>query len=974
MSFLNNNEDTIFDMLVATVSFIPLVGDAIGSGLTLANGFRKLLKNRNKADQIIEQIKIKIRCNGLNEEDIKSICFATQSALINRKEVISKVFGDESLLQGLKNEILIGSNNRKDAESEYKKYINDVINFISESEILAILLDCDQVVIENLNEIRHIMNELEMVKERINVLEEITDDHEKRIKTLEQNGTSNESNKHDNKSYLNNFTKELFLEKAGSKVTLKNMYIAPHIESTGDSAAKCIMNWFKNNRRQPCMLLYGAAGVGKSSLISKIIADANGKTDGKDKEFTISKDVIIVCTLRKLPKASITASDSEDLILKLFNGYSLDQLKTKLLVLDGLDELCVMDTSFKGSEFLSYISMLEDGFHVLVTSREADYYFKEPSGNKRIVIEHLKWTEKEIEKWCSKYCLHNPDKDEWRKAFISEYENLDDRDDRRTIFCTPIILYICGYSETLLSDHNSIGAIYKNAFINILCRKHQTGQSDISKLTTPERNSNLITWQYTKELAYQMYLIDSLDLVITDDKDNMLSKGIKNAKTMTIEFCRKNYGIEVNPDDLEIKRELALCPFTKENESGGITFAHKTVYEYFTAVKLYEDYIAKYNYEYFDDEESKDLNHAALEIIRSIITAFRYRMISDEVLYFLIKMNEKPFSGKTDDHSEKGKTFFFEKFVDTFIHGMNHNLATITEVPAAAVEYLYPPHDSNDFSYKNSLPLMHKSINTQISCAFTNAIRYITLEAVYTPPITLIDVYTHLATPPYTIITTNNNLKGFELGNLFNDYSLELDLSGWNFKGINLKSSFLVGVFLTSANLSYANLMKADLSYSDFMKANFTEADMTEAVFKEADFTEADLTKANLTKANLTKANLAKTTLTKANLSEANLLEADLTDAKLIGGNLAIAQLIEAKLTGAKLTDAYLAGTNLIGAILTDADLTDAYLVGADLTNADLTGADLTNADLTGAILTGANLSNITYNQQTVFPEGFTPI
>ena len=46
---------------------------------------------------------------------------------------------------------------------------------------------------------------------------------------------------------------------------------------------------------------------------------------------------------------------------------------------------------------------------------------------------------------------------------------------------------------------------------------------------------------------------------------------------------------------------------------------------------------------------------------------------------------------------------------------------------------------------------------------------------------------------------------------------------------------------------------------------------------------------------------------------------------------------------------------------------------GVDLRYVDLEGANLTGADLTGAYLRNADLSNIKYDKDTVWPEGFKP-
>ena len=65
-------------------------------------------------------------------------------------------------------------------------------------------------------------------------------------------------------------------------------------------------------------------------------------------------------------------------------------------------------------------------------------------------------------------------------------------------------------------------------------------------------------------------------------------------------------------------------------------------------------------------------------------------------------------------------------------------------------------------------------------------------------------------------------------------------------------------------------------------------------------------------------------------------------------------------------TEDGLRGANLRGADLFRADLYDADLSGANLRGANLSGANLRSANLAGA-----NLTNIKYDENTVWPQGF---
>ncbi len=267
---------------------------------------------------------------------------------------------------------------------------------------------------------------------------------------------------------------------------------------------------------------------------------------------------------------------------------------------------------------------------------------------------------------------------------------------------------------------------------------------------------------------------------------------------------------------------------------------------------------------------------------------------------------------------------------------------------------------------------------------------------------------------------TDANLEG---ANLYGANLRDAKLEGANLEGADLTDAKLTGANLRGANLEGADLTDAKLTGAKLGNANLRDAKLEGANLRGADLTGAKLGNANLTgaklgSADLIDADLTGAILTGAKLGNANLRDAKLEGAKLGGADLGYAKLIGAKLIGADLEGAYLGGANLEGANLKGAKLVGAYLggvslIGADLISANLTGASLGNANLTGAKLggaklkgadlisanleganleganleganlgyakliganlTGAKLIGIKYNDETIWPEGFTP-
>lgn len=757
----------------------------------------------------------------------------------------------------------------------------------------------------------------------------------------------------DNQEYLEHFYAPLFLEERESKVTLASVYVSPCIETKDQPirAAEHIMQWYKKAETDSCMLLFGNAGVGKSSLVSKIIADAHAE-DAAERAFDLRADQVLAVALRDHCNQISMDKKADEILTDLFAGYELHELKNRLLILDGLDEVCVLKRDFDGYKFLIKMSNLKTGFHVLVTSRDAKDYFKNPRDIKRLQTAHLQWDVTEVEAWCRKYCTADESKTDWCKQFILDFNKLPQDDHRREIFCVPIILYICGNRGIRLTDHDSVGSIYDDAFRNILRRKHLDGQGDYTILTDADEQSNRIAWQYTKELAYQMFLHNTLDLAESDDQENPHTKWLQNAKKRTKDILKEKKLVTVVDDNaLDIKKELALCPFTKANGETGITFAHKSVCEYFTAVKLYEDYFVKFNQSYFSSS-SKDKDAAAADLMKTAFAAFRYYPITKDVMQYLCGMRDAPFS------ESDGEGFYAEKFMEAFVHAMETRMLETMEVQSPVCEY-FISHGGFD------------PVNTHIVRAFRALLCFLTGIGFWnkTDAESCKDIRDMLVCSDQAVNLSKWNLQEAYL----KEANLQkADLRGADLRGADLHEANLQEAKLQEANLQRADLYMANLKWADLQRANLQGADLQEANLRHANLQEANLQKAYLQWANLQEADLRRADLQGANLQEADLQKAKLQSAKMQGADLQMAKLKRAMLKRAALHQAKLQMANL-----REANLRFAALQGANLQGADLRGAILQGADLQGADLQEANLKYAEYCRDsqaaTVFPFDFNP-
>ncbi len=214
-----------------------------------------------------------------------------------------------------------------------------------------------------------------------------------------------------------------------------------------------------------------------------------------------------------------------------------------------------------------------------------------------------------------------------------------------------------------------------------------------------------------------MFLLDTLDLVESDVSNSNESIGLRNAKSRTKYLLEKWYNLK--NVKLDIKKELAVCPFTKANGHGGITFAHKTVYEYFTAVKLYEDYFASFNTEYF---QKRTKSSAAKAVIECFIEAFRYAPIKKEIFDYLCDMHGEPFSA-TINYINNQTGLNYQMYEQAFEYGMQNHIYAKIGIESAVSEYLYPPNQkiNKEVDY-----WLAKAVNLQFSTAFANFTWFLT--------------------------------------------------------------------------------------------------------------------------------------------------------------------------------------------------------------------------------------------------------
>lgn len=280
--------------------------------------------------------------------------------------------------------------------------------------------------------------------------------------------------------YYNSYVENLFLHKReGSKtVRLKDLFVMPMYEEVtfgkvtgrGDSVvdyiSKFSMKAEDDERHQEDMLfIEGDAGVGKTSLVSHLSYLYIERPEEWRRLFD-SKTLLCVRLRDIIPMGMKFSSDTivRD-ILNYLKTESMDEFKKlykdTLVVLDGFDELCMVEGINENSHYYVYqIYEAFQGYKVLITTRPQYLYVGGLDFRKKhIILQHFNVSQRK--RWIDNYRATGVlDCEEYGLEYISDEEN----EEIDSICDTPMVMYMIvagGINEE--AKHNK-WALYHQIF------------------------------------------------------------------------------------------------------------------------------------------------------------------------------------------------------------------------------------------------------------------------------------------------------------------------------------------------------------------------------------------------------------------------------------------------------------------------------------------------------------------------------
>ncbi len=650
------------------------------------------------------------------------------------------------------------------------------------------------------------------------------------------------------KVFEENFDTPLFLEynyEKRKKITLRDIYTDPDFvflkeKEVQENLLEIIYHFMDNTlsdevkqkRRNKdsilnTLFILGEPGIGKSSLISKIVVESK-----------VSRENEFYCLrLRDLDKETISLEGGAlNAILKILSIQEND-LKEKTLLLDGVDELCGIENYEKSIDDFCF-SLMEDAsrlnFKLLFTSRLNYVHLEDERFKTMLVLKLLPFREKQFEYWFKQY--HNKRKETEQTRLVRE--NLfmlcgtKEKEEKKKLelFGIPLVLYLLVELKVDISKINSLGQLYDKLFKNLENRFYD------SKTTNKYKLPKLL-YKNCKEIAEHI-----AKKMFDTQKDMLINEEYHEVFLSLPEKLKANF-----PMMVENKHFYLLSFYYRINkEKCSVEFIHKSLMEYLVGEMLYYNLLPILNSKLNEEKQKEELQ-------KELDKFFTFSAITDEIcLFFLEKVKE---NGKQQQLFSLLKKYYKFYLEVGFIYEISNNINSLTKIQNLFISYWKLLRILANTKEDNLL-----EEEKDLFCSYLTKISFENIDLSY-----------------QNLAKTKLSNVGLRVANLKGANLIAADLTAADLKLANLTETNLKAADLTAADLKGANLAGANLAGANLAGTDLALADLRKTNLKGADLIAADLAGANLAGANLKGANLTETNLTGIDLIATDLTAADLT-------------------------------------------------------------------------------------------------
>lgn len=570
------------------------------------------------------------------------------------------------------------------------------------------------------------------------------------------------------------------------------------------------------------VILFGKAGVGKTSLVCDIVKrfnESSMKCRRRIVTIKLREYAEIFLSYHCTAGHIYSYHSSHKLINNILNN-KLIKFKDYLIILDGMDEISVLVPEFDIKKFLSNLVCDANKYNVkfLITSRES--YF-DCSDIRLLTKLALIWDDFCIEKWCEQYQKAQPRRTCWCNVFPEKYSKFDDVKVKSIISC-PIILYMMCVSELELDDNINRARIYDEAFSNVGKRTY----SKLEKL-------------FPDEETYEKYrkIIKEISFITSYTGNN---SSLDVCRNVIIEACEKS-GINESDFQREKAKFFGMFYFASSSSKSNYAFqvAHRTVFEYFTALKVCEDFLKINEPNLINIDNEKDLWNA-------LFRAFRYGVLEDSIFEFITDILRN--KCKYDDYREcLGKLFCNSVSKEYFIN-------FLTDEPEYKTKLLknvqFDVAFANTFSFLDFLDFYNwtkERVESDEKDILSKNIEYLKYLFKH------FSRYNSIKIRPKTLY-----LEGVDFGSG--------DICGANLSGLKLAKANLSELKMNSVNLNYTSLIGASLP-PFIMDSFFMDSCLAKLNVEKIEFYGCNLFNAHIDEEDLIKCKFILCRLNQTNIS-----------------------------------------------------------------------------------------------------------
>ena len=706
----------------------------------------------------------------------------------------------ESILKGLKNS---GSNYPEAVRKGLKMLMPQVTSEICEDFLRTL---CDEICKEENNVLyKEIVMDLqkqidgniqEGFKENIQRHEETNKKLDYVIEKIDRKGDSDEE-KHSN-SYIENRVEEyakkwednVFLnnyneedENFGVNIKLKDIYLEeymPHYiwktnTKPSDKLRRLLKKYIVDNNDKKMLLILGQPGIGKSTLITWIMANLIEKKD----------DIYVYQFASDLKDIDWQGDDILNNIFKTLNLNNKQE--NKVLILDGFDEIHansdrerILNQIYHNLKGMNYLN----NFSLIISCRKNYIYELHMLRCDYITLQE--WDEKQISSFCETYGNVS-------KKVISQ-NRINKIISNKEILGIPLILYMVLALDISIGENNSLGDIYDKIFsldggiydrcINNISYGHEHWINRIKEQIH----------QISQRIAFWIFENNSEKAFITKDKYEWICDNVTNDKTEESEGIKRDFFIG------SYFEPIKHCEGIGTDE---LQFVHRSIYEYFVAVFFFQS-IYK-----IDSKE---------EMAKKMGILLKNGYLSEQILEFI--------KYKFDDMQENS---MFGIVKGAFQIMLRDGMAYHVGIPLLNIIN----REMNIFSNMLKIVLLWNSFLGELDEKIVCYLRYNRQSKLDLRGIRL----KGSINLPYVYLKEANLEQAYfgrKIYEIENGKRAEIIyLKGANLKGANLKKARLLWVDLEEANLEEANLEEANLLGSNLKGANLKKANLNNTIFDE---------------------------------------------------------------------------------------------------------------------------------------------